>query len=71
MKNKRKYCGIEADRVRGDLCYCHVHDPEGTYQSQVAEKREMYRARRLRPRPQKPPPPDLTPGWKFGKPVKP
>lgn len=32
-------CPIPADRQRDRLSYCHVHDPEGAYQQQIAARR--------------------------------
>ena len=35
MTKKHQPCTIGADRERAGKWYCHVHDPEGTYQKQV------------------------------------
>ena len=35
LTKKKMPCSINADREREGKWYCHVHDPEGTYQGQL------------------------------------
>ena len=52
LTKKHKPCPIFADRITEGKPYCHVHDPRGAFQQQVAANREDRRKAKEVRRPQ-------------------
>jgi hypothetical protein len=51
LTKKHKPCPIHADRMTEGKWYCHVHDPRGTFQKQVAAMKDERKHRRATGKP--------------------
>jgi hypothetical protein len=38
LTKKKRPCQFFADRLRNGVPYCHIHDPDGTFQQQQIDK---------------------------------